>query len=169
MKKIDFKKLLKEKKLEVGFAGFSDFKNDKHLENFYKYLFNISQNNINEDSKINFYYDVLNDEFATQKEALQKNMYKTALKRNIDFGFDNSNNTIFYNNILSYCKENNLKRDDVFLVLKKFADFIIETLEYKPLFCCYHFNQEFAHLHLVLEKREVKAENTEFNDEDEDF
>lgn len=167
---INFPKLLKERKLIVGFAGFSEFQSDFHLENFYKYLFNTSEKNINEDSKINFYYDVINDDFATQKEALEKNMYQTALKRNIDLGFKNSNNTIFYNNILEYCKENNFKKDDVFLVLKKFVDFIIETLNFKPLFSCYHFNQEFTHLHLVLKKEEEKSTKRKIIiQEDEDF
>lgn len=169
MMKIDFNKLLKDKKLKVYFAGFSEFQSDRHLENFYKYLFNTSEKNINEDSSINFYYDVINDEFATQSQALN-NMYQIALKRNLDLGFSNSNNTIFYNNILEYCKDNNFTKNDVFLVLKNFADYIIETLDFKPLFACYHFNQEFTHLHLVLKKAEQKNIKRKLNiQEDEDF
>lgn len=71
---------------------------------------------------------------------------------------------------MEYCKDNKFTKNDVFLVLKNFADYIIETLDFKPLFACYHFNQEFTHLHLVLKKAEPKNIKRKLNiQEDEDF
>ena len=166
---VNFGELIRNKEIKFSVTPHSTFSNDLHARNFFGYLFNTSSKYINERSVINAYYKP-GENVLLKNEAINSNLNKETLKKVAEFGFDNIENIVIYNNILEYCMLNGIDtKAEILQILKDFAEFAIYALELEAFVCGYHFNQEEPHLHIVYKAKAKKKEPEENSNEDEDL